>query len=110
VLGKEDLKSVKFLWDTLDVIETVNTDNKLDTLELLFKGRYPLLYLGLLETLVEFFGVDTDRESADSNNFALELNPIRRCRKSPRVVSNCILCSRRKTYNMREQLLKKWRA
>ena len=48
VLGKEDLESVQLLGHTLDIIQTVDTDNELDALELLLERCDALLDLGLL--------------------------------------------------------------
>jgi hypothetical protein len=107
VLREEDFEGVQLLRNALDVVKTVNTDNELDALELLLKRSYPLLYLGLLETLVELLRVDTDGESADSNDLALEFDAVGRCRQSPGTVSCCIMRSRTGTYNIREQLLRK---
>ena len=87
VLSKEDLESVQLLRYTLDVVQTVNTDNKLDTLELLLKSCDALLDLGLLQPLVELLGVDTDGEGTDGNDLALELNAIRSCRQTPKQIS-----------------------
>ena len=83
MLCEEDLESVQLLWYTLDVVEAINTYDELHTLELLLQGCYPLLYLGLLETLVELLGIDTDGESADSNDLALEFDSVWCCGKSP---------------------------
>jgi len=83
MLCEEHLESVQLLWYTLDVVEAINTNDELHTLELLLEGCYPLLYLGLLETLVELLGIDTDGESADSNDLALELDSVWCCGKSP---------------------------
>jgi hypothetical protein len=81
MLGKEDLESVQLLWYTLDVVETVNTNNELHALELLLKRCYAFLYLGLLETLVELLWIDTDGEGADSNDLALEFDSVWCCRE-----------------------------
>jgi hypothetical protein len=84
VLGEEDFEGVKFLGYTLDVVQTVDTNDELDALELLLEGRYPFLYLGFLETLVELLRVDSNRESADSNDLTLKLDAVGCCRKSTR--------------------------
>jgi hypothetical protein len=110
VLGEEDFEGVQLLGNALDVVETVDADNKLDALELLLKRRYPLLHLGLLEALVELLRVDPDGESADSNDLALEFDAIWRGRKSPNIVRERSMRSDNATYSMREQLLRKCRA
>ena len=87
VLSKEDLKSVQFLRHTLDVVQTVDTNNELDTLELLLERCDAFLNLGLLQALVELLRVDTNRESADSNNLSLEFDTVWRCCEAPKQVS-----------------------
>jgi hypothetical protein len=52
-------------------------------LELFLERSDTLLYFGLLETLVEFLRVDTDRKSADCDNLAFELDAVWCCRKTP---------------------------
>lgn len=82
VFCQENFKSVKLLGDTLDVIKTVNTDNQLDTLELLLQCLNTLCNLGLLEAFFELLWVNTDRECTNSDDFALELDCIGRCWQS----------------------------
>ena len=107
VFGKEDLKSVQFLRNTLDIIQTVDADDKLDALELLLECRNAFLDLGLLQALVELLRVDTNRESADSNNLSLEFDTVWRCCKAPEQVSIYMNIASWSTYKIREQLLRK---
>ena len=51
VLSEEDFKGVEFLRDSLDVIESINTDNNFLALELLFKLRNPFLTFRILDFL-----------------------------------------------------------
>lgn len=51
VLSEEDFKGVEFLRDSLDVIESINTDNDFLALELLFKLRNPFLTFRILDFL-----------------------------------------------------------
>jgi hypothetical protein len=78
VFCQEDFKSVKLLGNALDVIKTVNTDNQLDTLELLLESLDALHNLGLLESFLELFGINTDGECTDGDDLALELDCVGR--------------------------------
>jgi len=73
---------VELLRNTLDVIETVNTDNQLDTLELLLECLDTLGNLRLLEAFFELLWINTDRECTDSDDLALELDCVGRCWQS----------------------------
>lgn len=77
VLLEEDLHGVELLRDTLDVVETVDTDDELDALEATAEGRDALLNFLLLEGLVELARLDTDRERADRGVAADELDAVR---------------------------------
>lgn len=79
VLGEEDLERVQLLWHTLDIIETIDADNKLDPLELALQSVDAFDNLGLLKPFLELFGINTDGEGADSNHFALELDSVGGC-------------------------------
>lgn len=76
VLRKEDLESVELLWNTLDVIQAIDTNNELDALEFLLQRSNPLLYLGLLESFVKLFWINTNGEGADSDILILELDAV----------------------------------
>ena len=82
VFCQENLESVELLRNTLDVIETVNTDNQLDTLELLLECLDTLGNLRLLEAFFELLGINTDRECTDGDDLALELDCVGRCWQS----------------------------
>lgn len=86
VFCQEDLKSMQLLRNTLDVVQTIDTNDQLDALELLLERLNAFRNLGLLEALLELLGIDTDRESTNSDNLALELNCVGRCRK---LTTNC---------------------
>ncbi len=40
MLCKEEFQGVEFLWDTFDVIQSINTDDDFNALETCFKVRY----------------------------------------------------------------------
>jgi hypothetical protein len=110
VFGQEDFESMQLLWNTLDVVEAIDTNDDFDTLELLLELRDALLHLWLLQSLVELFWVNSDWKCADSNDLALELDTVGSGREAAGRVSNGLLCVSMYTYRMREQLLRKWRA
>jgi len=70
------------LRNTLDVIKTVNTDDELDILELFLEGCDAFDDLRLFEAFIELFGVDADRERANSNDLTLEFDCVRGSRQS----------------------------
>jgi hypothetical protein len=82
---------MQLLGHTLDVVKAVDTNNELDALELLLKRCDAFLDLGFLETFVELFRVNTDRERANRNDLALELDAIWRCRQTP-ILSQHLMC------------------
>jgi hypothetical protein len=51
VLCQEDLESVHLLWNTLDVVKTINADDDFASLETLLELCYPRLDFWLLNTL-----------------------------------------------------------
>ena len=78
MLSKEDLQGVQLLWYALDVIQTIDTDNKLNTLELLLQELDAVSRRRLLELLVELLWVDTDWERSNGDVFTLQLHSVRR--------------------------------
>lgn len=87
MVTEEDLQRVQLLRHALDVVKTVNADHELDALELLLEHSNTLLDLLLLQSFGELLGVDANRESTACDYLALELNSIRRRRKSTTLVS-----------------------
>jgi hypothetical protein len=83
VLCQEDFQCVQLLRNTLDVVQAIDSYNKLHTLELLLQNCDTLLNLRLLKAFVEFLWVNADWECADSDQFALEVYTIWRRRKAP---------------------------
>lgn len=83
VVAEEDLQRVQLLGHTLNVVQTVDTDHELDTLEFLFEHGNALLHLFLLEALLELLRVNANRESAAGDNLPLKFNAIGRRCKSP---------------------------
>lgn len=67
---------MELLRDTLDVVEAVDTDDELDSVELARKSVDALLNLGFLEAFDELFRVNTDGECANGNEFAIVINTI----------------------------------
>lgn len=86
MLSQKDLEGVQLLGDTLDVVESVNTDDELDALEPLLELLDSLLDRILLERLVELSGLDSDRERADVGVPALDEDSVghRRQAEDPR--------------------------
>lgn len=82
VFCQEDFKSVKLLGNTLDVIETINTDNQFDALELLLECLDTLHNLGLLESFLELLGINTNRECTDGDDLALKFDCVGCCWQS----------------------------
>lgn len=112
VITEEDLQRMELLGHALDVVQAVDTDHELDTLELLLKHSNTLLHLFLLESLLELLGVNANWERAAGNNLALEFNSIRRRCKSPIFISQnrfAVFSVSVPTHKRREQLLRKCR-
>ena len=76
MLCQEDFKGMELLRDTLDVVETVDTDNQLYTLELALQRCNALHDLWFFKTFVKLFWINTDRKRSYGHNFALELDRI----------------------------------
>ena len=81
--------------DTLDVVQPVDTNDKLDSFELARQSGDALLDLWLLKRLDKLLWVDTDGERADRDKLAIDLDAVGCGPLRPRI---------------RLQLLKKWRA
>lgn len=62
---QECLESVKLLLDTLDVVETIDTDDNLAVLKLSLQSLDAVYDGFLLEALCELFRINTDWEHAD---------------------------------------------
>lgn len=65
VLIQEHFEGVQLLRDALDVVQTVDSDDELDALELLLQLRDSLLDRGLLQSLGELLRVDSDWEGTN---------------------------------------------
>jgi len=70
VLSEEDFKGVEFLRDSLDVIESIDTDNNLLALELLFKFRNTFLTFRILDFLIPLTNHDGRGGGDTSVNFS----------------------------------------
>lgn len=67
---------MQFLWDTLDVVQSVDTDDDFLTLERLLQLAYSVLDLLFQEAVLEGGDVDTDREGTDVDEPALVLDTV----------------------------------
>lgn len=74
---------MKFLRDAFDIIEAVNTDHELHTLEFRLQMGNAVFDLGILQTLDELVGVNPDRIRTDRNRPSLEVDAIWRCDRAP---------------------------
>ena len=55
MLGEEEFESMKFLWDTFDIVQAIDADNDLDAAKALLQLRYALfdgLFLEILRACV----------------------------------------------------------
>ena len=86
VVAEEHLERMQLLRHTLDVIETVDANHKLHTLELLLQHGDALLHLLLLEPLRELLGVNANGERATCDDLALEFDTIRGSGKTPGII------------------------
>lgn len=93
VVTEEDLQRVQLLRHALDIVQAIDTNHKLDALELLLQHRNALLDLLLLQTLLELLRINTDRESTACNNLALELDSVGCRSKSPISISRMYILS-----------------
>lgn len=76
VLLQEQLKCSHLLWYPLDVIQSVNSDNQLDTAESPLEFLDSRFDLRFLDAIDELFGVDTNREGPDVAILPIELNTV----------------------------------
>lgn len=53
MLAEEELECVQFLWDTLDVVQSVDTNNDLDAVEAVLELLDTFLDVGLLQVLLK---------------------------------------------------------
>jgi hypothetical protein len=65
VLVQETLDGVKFLRDSLDVIQSIDSDDDLDTLETFLQLSQPFGNDRLFQSVDKLHGLDSDRESTD---------------------------------------------
>ena len=76
MLFQEQLERSHFLWYPFDIIQSINTDDQLDTAESPLELVDPRLDLRFLDATDELFRIDTDGEGADVAVFPIELNPV----------------------------------
>lgn len=76
MLSQEDFERVELLGDTLDVIQTVDTDDNLASLESLLQRLESVLHSVLTETLDELHGLDTDWVSTNLSVSAFEFDTV----------------------------------
>ena len=77
VLREEDLETLQFLGQTLDIIQSINTDNNLLALKLCFQAPSPFENTGFLDSFNESVWVDTDWESSNLCESSFEVDSIR---------------------------------
>lgn len=63
-MREKDLETLQFLGQTLDVIQSINTDNDLFTLKLGLQTPCSFSNMGFLDGFDECIWVDTDREGS----------------------------------------------
>ena len=78
VLSQEDLQGVQLLRYTLDVIQTINSNDKLDTFKLLLEGVNSVNDLWLLQAFHKLIRVDSNRERGHRHVFSTILDSIGR--------------------------------
>jgi len=76
VLSQEHLERVQLLRDTLDVVQSVDTNDNFAPLETLLKRLESGLDRFAAETVDKLHGLDTDRVCADLSISALELDTV----------------------------------
>lgn len=75
-MSEEDLETLKLLGQTLDVVQSVDTDDNLFALEFGLQVSGPLEDTGPLDGLDESIRVDTDGESSDLGESAFVLDSV----------------------------------
>jgi hypothetical protein len=76
MLGQEDLERMQLLWDAFDVIESINTNNQLDALELSLQRCNALLNFGLLQSFIELLWVNADGKGTNMYRTAFVADPV----------------------------------
>lgn len=77
VLGKESLERLEFLRDTLDIVQTVNTDDDLDAIKPRFQRTEAFDNGFFLKTFDELVRVDTNGVGADLAISPVKFNTVR---------------------------------
>lgn len=77
MLGKESLEGLELLRNTFDVVQTVNTDDDLDTLKSSFQRTKTLDNGFFLKTFDKLVRVDTDGIGADLTVSAVKFDAVR---------------------------------
>ena len=76
VLREEDLETLQFLGQTLDVIQSINTDDHLLALELGFQASGPFENTRFLDGFNESVWVDTDWKRSDLCESSFKVDSI----------------------------------
>jgi hypothetical protein len=76
VLCQENFQSVELLGNTLDVVESIDTNDELHTIKLTTERSNTFLNLGLLEAFNELLGVNADREGTDADKATIPINTV----------------------------------
>lgn len=96
---------MQLLRHSLNVVQTLNTNDELDALELLFQPRNALLIILFSKNFFELIWINADRTAG--NYPSLNLDPVG-CPVKPTIaLAPWISTLRGSTYSRREQLLKK---
>ena len=67
---------MQLLRHSLNVVQTLNTNDELDALELLFQPRNALLVILFSKNFFELIWINADRESTAGNYPSLNLDPV----------------------------------
>jgi len=76
-LREKDLETLQFLGQTLDVIQSINTDNDLFTLKLGLQTPCSFANMRLLDGFDECIWVDTDRKGSDLCESTFKVDSVR---------------------------------
>lgn len=77
MLRQENLEALQFLRNTLDVVESVNTDDDLLALKLGLQLLRPVDHMFFLDALDESIRVNADRERPDLSESSFEFDSVR---------------------------------
>lgn len=76
--GKKNLQGMQFLWDTLDIVKTVNADHQLGPAKFVLQTGNAILHLATLQALCELIRINSDGKCPDRNMSVTILDTTRR--------------------------------